>query len=176
MCIRDRSGRYREHHQFGIEAIGDDSPLIDCEVIQIATDVIDVLGIPNTSLFINSIGGASCCRKDYLLSLKTYYSNHLELLCNDCNNRMENNPLRLLDCKQKQCQPFLEDAPHSIDSLCQECRDHHEKLLGYLDSLQLAYIINSKLVRGLDYYNKTCLLYTSPSPRDRTRSRMPSSA
>ena len=152
---RPQSGRYREHHQFGIEAIGDDSPLIDCEVIQIATDVIEVLGIPNTSLFINSIGGASCCRKDYLLSLKTYYSNHLELLCNDCNNRMENNRLRLLDCKQKQCQPFLEDAPHSIDSLCQECRDHHEKLLGYLDSLQLAYIINSKLVRGLDYYNKT---------------------
>ena len=152
---RPQSGRYREHHQFGIEAIGDNSPLIDCEVIQIATDVIEVLGIPNTSLFINSIGGASCCRKDYLLSLKTYYSNYLELLCNDCNNRMENNPLRLLDCKQKQCQPFLEDAPHSIDSLCQECRDHHEKLLGYLDSLQLAYIINSKLVRGLDYYNKT---------------------
>ncbi|MQG24554.1 MAG: histidine--tRNA ligase [SAR202 cluster bacterium] len=152
---RPQSGRYREHHQFGIEAIGDNSPLIDCEVIQIATDVIEVLGIPNTSLFINSIGGASCCRKDYLLSLKTYYINHLELLCNDCNNRMDNNPLRLLDCKQKQCQPFLEDAPHSIDSLCQECRDHHEKLLGYLDSLQLAYIINSKLVRGLDYYNKT---------------------
>ena len=152
---RPQSGRYREHHQFGIEAIGDSSPLIDCEVIQIATDVIQELGIPNTSLYINSIGGASCCRKDYLLGLKTYYSNHLELLCDDCNNRIENNPLRLLDCKQKQCQPFLQDAPHSIDSLCQECREHHEKLLGYLDSLDLPYIINSKLVRGLDYYNKT---------------------
>tara|TARA_Y100000814_G_scaffold177776_1_gene129959 strand:- start:9393 stop:10649 length:1257 start_codon:yes stop_codon:yes gene_type:complete len=152
---RPQSGRYREHHQFGIEAIGDSSPLIDCEIIQIATDVIEVLGIPNTSLFINSIGGSNCCRNDYLISLKTYYNNFLELLCNDCNNRIENNPLRLLDCKQKQCQPFLEDAPHSISSLCQECRDHHEKLLGYLDSLQLPYIINSKLVRGLDYYNKT---------------------
>ena len=151
---RPQSGRYREHHQFGIEAIGDSSPLIDCEIIQIATDVIEVLGIPNTSLFINSIGGSNCCRNDYLISLKTYYNNFLELLCNDCNNRIENNPLRLLDCKQKQCQPFLEDAPHSISSLCQECRDHHEKLLGYLDSLQLPYIINSKLVRGLDYYNK----------------------
>ena len=82
---RPQSGRYREHHQFGIEAIGDSSPLIDCEVIQIATDVIETLGIPNTSLFINSIGGANCCRKDHLLSLKTYYSKHLDFLCNDCN-------------------------------------------------------------------------------------------
>ena len=152
---RPQSGRYREHHQFGIEAIGDSSPLIDCEVIQIATGVIETLGIPNTSLFINSIGGATCCRKDYLLSLKTYYSNHLNFLCVDCNNRIENNPLRLLDCKQKQCQSFLQDAPRSIDSLCQECRDHHEKLLAYLNSLELPYIINSNLVRGLDYYNKT---------------------
>ena len=152
---RPQAGRYREHHQFGIEAIGDSSALIDCEVIEIATDVIKTLGIPNTKLFINSIGGANCCRKDYLSILKTYYSNYLQALCNDCNNRIENNPLRLLDCKHKQCQPFLENAPQTIDSLCRDCTNHHEQLLDYLNSLNLNYIINSKLVRGLDYYNKT---------------------
>ena len=152
---RPQAGRYRQHHQFGFEAIGDGDASLDAEVIDMAWHFFTVeLGLRNLTLQVNSIG-CQQCRPVYLSKLKEYYSDHKDALCDDCKVRLEKNTLRLLDCKSRACQPLTEGAPRSVDHLCQECYDHFEQLKTNLRTLQLPFEINSRMVRGLDYYTKT---------------------
>jgi len=151
---RPQAGRYRQHHQFGFEAIGEADPAIDAEVIDMAWRFYGLLGIGELTLQLNSIG-CSACRSTYLDALRSYYAVHLAILCDDCTERQVRNPLRLLDCKRPGCQALAEAAPKSIDYLCPECRAHFEKLTHYLGRLKLPYAVNHRLVRGLDYYTRT---------------------
>ena len=151
---RPQAGRYREHHQFGLEALGDGDPAVDAEVIDLAWQLCARLGLRNLSLIINSIGDPTC-RPAYIEVLRAYYADKVDRLCPDCRQRLVRNPLRLLDCKEPTCRPVAEAAPRSIDHLCAECREHFERLETYLNALGLPYIISHRLVRGLDYYTRT---------------------
>ena len=151
---RPQSGRYREHHQFGYEAIGEADPALDAEVIDMAWQLYQALGITGLSLQLNSIGCREC-RPKYLEILKKYYSDHLSKVCPDCHTRYEKNPLRLLDCKQESCQPIAGAAPHNSDYLCADCASHFASLQKYLGILEIPYNLNHRLVRGLDYYTRT---------------------
>lgn len=151
---RPQAGRYRQHHQFGCEAIGDASPLLDAEVIHMALSFFSSLGLTNFSLQLNSIG-CKKCRPAYLQKLTEYYRTLAQGLCGDCQTRLAKNPLRLLDCKKPGCQAAAEEAPRSADSLCDECSGHFQALKGYLDTLNINYSLSHRLVRGLDYYTRT---------------------
>lgn len=151
---RPQAGRLREHHQFGCEAIGDDDPALDAEVIDMAWNFYKSIGLEKINLQLNSIG-CKACRPQYLTNLKEYYKQYAAQLCNDCQNRLEKNPLRLLDCKQESCQGFAENAPHGIDRLCPDCAAHFKQLQKYLGLLQIPFQLNHRLVRGLDYYTRT---------------------
>jgi histidyl-tRNA synthetase len=151
---RPQAGRYRQHYQFGFEAIGEADPALDAEVIEMAWRFFGSLGLKELYLYINSIG-CKACRPAYLDALKRHYTAHASGLCNDCKARLEKNPLRLLDCKQPSCQDAAAAAPKSIDYLCKECGAHFEAVQKYLASLSLPFEINHRLVRGLDYYTKT---------------------
>ncbi|HEX74358.1 MAG TPA: histidine--tRNA ligase [Dehalococcoidia bacterium] len=151
---RPQSGRYRQHYQFGYEAIGDDDPALDAEVIDTAWQFFLALGLHLLSLQLNSIG-CKKCRPGYLTVLKDYYANYTRDLCSDCKTRLKRNPLRLLDCKKPLCQQIANSAPRSIDYLCQQCDTHFNKLKRYLELLELPFIVNHCLVRGLDYYTRT---------------------
>ena len=151
---RPQAGRLREHHQFGVEAIGDAGPALDAEVIDMAWRFYRRLGLTGLCLQINSIG-CRACRPAYLEALKEYYAAHAAGLCADCRTRLERNPLRLLDCKQPSCQPVAEAAPASTDYLCPECSAHFSGLKKHLDSLDIPFTVNHRLVRGLDYYTRT---------------------
>jgi histidyl-tRNA synthetase len=151
---RPQSGRYRQHHQFGYESIGDDNPILDAEVIDMAWRFFELLGLKHLKLLLNSIGCYKC-RPDYLVSLKQYYLEHQAGLCPDCKLRLERNTLRLLDCKQPQCQPLTTSAPRSADHLCPDCWEHFSLLQKYLERLGLPFAVDHRLVRGLDYYTRT---------------------
>jgi histidyl-tRNA synthetase len=151
---RPQAGRYRQHHQFGAEAIGDSDPALDAEIIDMAWQLYANLGLKGLTLSLNSIG-CNKCRPKYLDSLKSYYSQHKESLCPDCKRRLLKNTLRLLDCKNPTCLSLSEKAPRSIDFLCQECAEHFDKLSRYLKLLDIPFSLSHRLVRGLDYYTKT---------------------
>lgn len=151
---RPQAGRYREHHQFGIEAIGSMDPSVDAEILTLGREFYARMEIAGVSLRLNSIG-CPVCRPAYLSELKAYYREHIDQACPDCQKRVERNPLRVLDCKVEGCQPLIEKAPHSVDHLCEECRDHFVQLQEYLDVLDFSYELSHRLVRGLDYYTKT---------------------
>ena len=151
---RPQAGRYRQHHQFGCEAIGDDDPALDAEVISIAWQFFVSLGLSDFSLQINSIG-CKKCRPGYLTILTAYYANRTDELCPECKTRLKRNPLRLLDCKKPSCQQAANSAPRSIDHLCPECGEHFNQLRRYLGLLEIPYEVNHRLVRGLDYYTRT---------------------
>jgi histidyl-tRNA synthetase len=151
---RPQAGRYRQHYQFGCEAIGDASPVIDAEVIDMAWQFFLSLGLKKLSLQLNSIG-CKICRPKYLEILKQYYASHVNGLCPDCKARMEKNTLRLLDCKKPFCQDAADNSPRNSDYLCQECGDHFESVKKYLEILKIPFQINQRLVRGLDYYTRT---------------------
>jgi len=151
---RPQAGRYRQHYQFGYEAIGDDDPALDAEVIDMAWKFFLSLGLRRLSLNLNSIG-CKQCRPQYLTALKDYYVNHIQELCSDCKMRLKRNPLRLLDCKKPLCQPIANSAPRSVDHLCRQCNEHFNRLKRYLDLLDLPFVIDHCLVRGLDYYTRT---------------------
>lgn len=151
---RPQAGRYRQHYQFGFEAIGDADPALDAEVVEMAWRFFESLGLGRLYLYINSIG-CKLCRPEYLDNLKRYYLAHLGGLCSDCKTRFEKNPLRLLDCKKPACYDVAEAAPKSTDYLCRECKSHFEAVVEYLEALKLPFDINHRLVRGLDYYTKT---------------------
>ena len=151
---RPQAGRFRQHHQFGVEVLGDADPSVDAEVIEVAWELMIALGLTDINLLINSVGDAKC-RPAYVTKLKEYYSSHKASLCPDCQARMDRNPLRLLDCKVETCHSLGNDAPRSTENLCEECNDHWAKLLTYLDTMELPYQIDHRLVRGLDYYTRT---------------------
>ena len=151
---RPQAGRFRQHHQFGVEVIGDADPSVDAEVIELAWQLMDNLGLRDINLFVNSIGDSEC-RPQYVDRLKAYYTDHYSQLCQDCRNRLERNPLRLLDCKVEACRALGAAAPRSVDHLCVECQEHWDKLLSYLQSMGIPYQVEHRLVRGLDYYSRT---------------------
>jgi len=151
---RPQAGRYRQHHQFGCEAIGDASPMLDAEVIHMAFSFFTSLGLANFSLQLNSIGCRGC-RPGHLQKLKEYYAPLAPHLCADCQVRLDKNPLRLLDCKKPGCQSAADKAPGSSDYLCDECGQHFTSLQEYLSALGVKYALNHRLVRGLDYYTRT---------------------
>jgi len=153
-CEKPQAGRYRQFNQFGLEAIGSQSPLIDAEIIQASLEIYKKIGLTDLKLVINSVGCREC-RPKYLEALKEYFKDRKELLCSDCRERYDKNPLRILDCKNKQCQIEIKNSPTIFDYLCEDCREHFQKLKEFLDSIRVVYQVNPLLVRGLDYYTKT---------------------
>src|SRR5579872_1257736 len=151
---RPQAGRYRQHHQFGVEALGEIDPALDAEVIELLWTFFTRLGLKDFSLQLNSIGDGNC-RPRYLEELKRYYAAHLNEVCEDDRVRFQKNPLRLLDCKVPSCQAVADQAPHSADYLCGACAEHFAGLRRGLDLRGLAYNVNFRLVRGLDYYTRT---------------------
>ncbi len=156
---RPQKGRYRQFHQIGCEAFGIAEPFIDAEQIALLADYFARLGVAAT-LKLNSVGDASC-RPAYLAKLKAYLLGRKGELCADCNDRIERNPLRVLDCKVESCQPVLDGAPRLLDELCDGCRAHLDQVKGALDALGVAYHLDGRLVRGLDYYVRTAYEFTS---------------
>ena len=151
---RPQAGRQREFHQFGVELLGEESPMADAEVILLAVDFLTSLGLKDLSLSINSVGCPKC-RPVYRQALQDYFRDKLGELCADCNDRFERSPLRILDCKVDADRPFMEDAPKVSDCLCEDCRAHFENVQAYLAAAGIAFTIDPRLVRGLDYYTKT---------------------
>ena len=151
---RPQKGRYRQHHQLGIEAIGSEDPAIDAEVLAIGKDMLDAAGVTDVSLLLNSIGHPGC-RADYLPALVSFLQEHAAELDDDCNRRMTTNPLRVFDCKVEHDQKILADAPLISDALCADCRAHFEAVQGYLKDSGIAFSLAPRLVRGLDYYTRT---------------------
>jgi histidyl-tRNA synthetase len=155
---RPQAGRYRQFHQFGLEVIGAPSPAADAEVISVPLEVFDSLGIRGVIVNINSIGCPSC-RPAYRELLRETYRPVLSRLCPSCVSRYDRNPLRLLDCKSEECRRALPEPPMVLDILCPECRSHFDEVRRLLDKLNVEYVINPRLVRGLDYYTRTTFEY-----------------
>ncbi len=159
---KPQSGRLREHHQFGVELYGSDSPFAEAEVILTAKTLLNRLGIQELVLHINSIG-CPVCRKDYNAALKDYFASRIDRMCPTCKERLNKNPLRILDCKVPECGEVAKDAPSTLDYLCGDCVTHMEKLKSILSGLNIPYVINPRLVRGLDYYTRTVFEFISQS-------------
>ncbi|MBR5682295.1 MAG: histidine--tRNA ligase [Ruminococcus sp.] len=151
---RPQAGRLREFHQFGIEMAGSAAPSADAEVILLAKTILDRLGLRNIELHINSIG-CPACRAKYHEALRAYFEPHKEELCDTCKERLVKNPMRLLDCKSPICKEIGKNAPLILDYLCDECREHFEAFKKYLSGFGIEYIVDPKIVRGLDYYTKS---------------------
>ena len=149
---KPQNGRLRQFHQFGVEVFGAKDASVDAEVIALAMDILSANGIDGLKLAINSIG-CPTCRKAYHEKLTAYLEPRLSTLCKTCQERFGRNPLRILDCKEDSAK--LTDAPAMLDNLCDDCRSHFEKLQGYLSAQGIEYEIDSRIVRGLDYYTKT---------------------
>lgn len=151
---RPQLGRDRELTQFGFEVLGTDDPLSDAEVISIAMNIYKMLGLEDITVEINSLGDDES-RKKYREALIEYLKPHKDELCDDCKERLEKNPLRVLDCKVDGESDILKNAPKTIDYLNDDSKERFEKLKSYLDIMKVNYIVNPKIVRGLDYYNHT---------------------
>ncbi|AEB99732.1 Histidyl-tRNA synthetase [Selenomonas sputigena ATCC 35185] len=151
---RPQAGRYREFHQFGVEALGEENPAVDAEIIVLAVEFLRALGLQELKLHLNSVGCPKC-RPVYRERLQEFFRPHLEELCTDCRSRFERNPLRLLDCKNEHCHALAEGAPRITDCLCDECRVHFTEVQSYLTAAGIPFELDANLVRGLDYYTKT---------------------
>src|SRR5579859_397818 len=151
---KPQKGRFREFHQIDFEIIGEADPLVDAELVGLQLRLYAALGLRHLSLQVNSIGDHTC-RPAYIQKLTEYFRQHLDGLCEECRRRLDTNTLRLLDEKRPECRAVLEGAPHSADNLCAACRAHFEGWLGFLDGAEIAYTINPRLVRGLDYYTRS---------------------
>jgi histidyl-tRNA synthetase len=149
-----QAGRYRQFHQVDFEVLGEESPAIDAQVIQIFYNLLEELKFKNLTIEVNSIGD-SCCRPYFKKILVSYFKSRFNSLCLDCKRRVRENPLRILDCKDEKCQPIKAQSPQIIDHLCEECHNHFKEVLEFLDELGLPYKLNPYLVRGLDYYTRT---------------------
>ena len=151
---RPQAGRMREFHQFGVEALGEANPAVDAEVILLAMNLLEGLGLKDLELSINSVGCPKC-RSKYRTMLQDFFRDKLEDLCEDCRSRFERSPLRILDCKKDSDKPYMADAPKITDCLCEECAEHFAKLKKLLTSAGISFTHDPRLVRGLDYYTKT---------------------
>lgn len=157
---KPQAGRLREFHQLGVECFGSKSPYIDAEIISLANEFFARLKIKNIALNINSIGCPKC-REHYNEALKNYLSEKLDTLCETCKDRFNKNPLRILDCKSKECESQIKNAPILLDFICTECSEHFNFLQSYLKIMNIDYKIDNKIVRGLDYYTKTVFEFVS---------------
>ena len=151
---RPQAGRMREFHQFGVEALGEENPAVDAEVILLAMSLLEGLGLKDLELSINSVGCPKC-RSKYRTMLQDFFRDKLDDLCEDCRSRFERSPLRILDCKKDSGKPYMADAPKITDCLCDECAEHFAKLQELLESAGVKFSHDPRLVRGLDYYTKT---------------------
>lgn len=159
---KPQAGRLREHHQFGVECFGAYDASADAEVISLGATLLRELSITNTTLHLNSCGCKEC-RKEYHTALKKYFETRKGELCDTCNDRLDRNPMRILDCKSDICKSIAKDAPKITDYLCDECRAHFDKLRSYLDVTGIEYELDPMLVRGLDYYTNTVFEFVSGS-------------
>lgn len=159
---KPQAGRLREHHQFGIECFGSYDATSDAEVISVAAAMLDALGISDFKLHINSCGCPNC-RPAYHAALKDYFAARKNDLCETCLDRLDRNPMRILDCKSPVCQGIAKDAPIITDYLCDDCRAHFAKLQSYLDGYGIAYTLDPRIVRGLDYYTNTVFEFITES-------------
>lgn len=159
---KPQAGRLREFHQFGIECFGASSPLADAEMISLAKQVFDELEVKDLHLELNSIG-CPTCRAEYHKALKEYFESRKDELCDTCRDRLDRNPMRILDCKSPVCHEIAQGAPVVLDYLCDECREHFDTVKKYLDAMNIEYVVNPQIVRGLDYYTKTVFEFVSDS-------------
>lgn len=151
---RPQAGRFRQFHQFGAEVLGSNNPAVDAEIIAMAMDFYKRLGLKDLELHINSVG-CRVCRPVLRERLQEYFRPKVSLLCKNCHERLENNPLRILDCKDDRCQRIGDNAPTTAQTLCASCYSHFELVKKYLNLLKIKYLVNNRLVRGLDYYTHT---------------------
>jgi histidyl-tRNA synthetase len=155
---RPQAGRYREFHQVGIEAFGSTDPDLDVEVVALGWEFYAAVGIDRRELLLNSLGDGTC-RPAYRELLRDYLESHRDDLCEEHRARLGDNPLRVLDCKKPACQKVVAGAPRQLDHLCNDCASHFARVTAGLDALQIPYTIDSRLVRGLDYYTRTTFEY-----------------
>lgn len=149
-----QAGRYRQFHQFGAEVLGSAEPIVDAEIISFAVDLFSKLGLESLSVLINTVG-CDQCRPKYQEALKEYFGQYKDQLCPTCLERLEKNPLRVLDCKEEGCKRVAVGAPTTLDYACDDCKDHFEKVCAYLKAVGVDYQVDTTLVRGLDYYTQT---------------------
>ena len=159
-CENTQAGRQRQFHQFGVEMFGSYSAAQDAEAISVATTLLEQLGVKNVELRLNSLGCVEC-RNHYNQKLKEFIASHLDKLCDTCKQRYLKNPLRVLDCKEKGCQQVIANAPSVLDCLDEECTKHFEKVQTILKEMGIAFTIDPKIVRGLDYYTRTVFEFVS---------------
>ncbi len=159
-CENTQAGRQRQFHQFGVEMFGSYSAAQDAEAISVATTLLEQLGVKNVELRINSLGCTEC-RNRYNEKLKQFIAEHIDKLCDTCKDRYQRNPLRVLDCKEKGCQEIVAQAPSVLDCLDEECTTHFEKVQSILKEMGIAYTVDPKIVRGLDYYTRTVFEFVS---------------
>ena len=162
-CFRyekPQAGRFREFHQFGVEMFGPKDPSADVEIIKLAASFLEKLGI-KANLTINSIGCPEC-RAKFQQSLREYFENRKEELCETCKDRLNRNPMRILDCKSPVCKDIAKDAPLITDYLCDDCSSHYEKVKAKLTAANIPFVCDPHIVRGLDYYTKTVFEFLDP--------------
>ncbi len=168
---RPQANRYRQFWQFGFEVLGEKSPVIDAQIIQIFYNILRELKLKNLIVEVNSIGDSNC-RPYYKKLLANYFRTREASLCVDCKKRLRENVLRILDCKGEKCQPIKAEAPQILDHLCEECHLHFKEVLEFLDEIEIPYNLNPYLVRGLDYYTKTVFEIFSGSSEKKESSRI----
>lgn len=157
-----QAGRLREHHQFGAEFYGSESPYMDAEAINVAFTLLNKVGVKDLELNINSIGCPEC-RKKYNAALKEYLGGFVDKMCDNCKRRFLTNPLRILDCKEEGCKAIVKDAPVILDYVCDDCRAHFDELQRILTDEGVPFKVNKSIVRGLDYYTKTVFEFVTTS-------------
>lgn len=162
---KPQAGRLREHHQFGMECFGGKEPTVEAELINALMTLLTGLGLKNLSVHLNSIGCPNC-RPKYHEKLKEYLGDRISQMCETCQERFEKNPLRILDCKEEKCKEIVKDAPAILDCLCDDCRGHFERLQSLLTAQGIPFAVDSRIVRGLDYYTKTVFEIIMQSGRE----------
>ncbi len=158
---RPQKGRYRQFSQIGAEFLGRDDPAADAETLALVADIVHAAGITDSRILLNSLGDAAC-RPAYREKLAAYGRERFDALCGDCRERIDRNPLRLLDCKNEPCREAMSEAPLMVDHLCDPCRDHHERTLALLAAAGVEVTPAPRMVRGLDYYVRTAFEITAP--------------
>ncbi len=159
-CENTQAGRQRQFHQFGVEMLGSYSAAQDAEAISVAAQLLEEMGVTGVELRLNSLGCPSC-RARYNQVLRDFIGSNLDKLCPTCKERYLKNPLRVLDCKEESCQAVLADAPSVLDCLDEECTAHFEKVQAILKEMGIAFVVDPKIVRGLDYYTRTVFEFVS---------------
>jgi len=157
---RPQAGRFRQFYQIGVEALGTSSAVMDVEILAVLTWLLQEADVTELQLELNSLGDPAC-RPHYRKALKSFLKDRLNKLCEDCQGRYETNPLRILDCKKEGCRAATATAPSPLDYLCQDCLAHFQQVKNGLDQLKIPFVINPRLVRGLDYYTRTAFEVTT---------------